>query len=475
MWVGQLGSGVGIFNGLFLVTAVTQGIDLFIYIVSALVLLISETQVQKYRLNNEEPASTPGSSNVEVQSIGKLPLPMGGVTNPPRTFKILAEHPLIILFSVLGMSSLISSSDFITIFLSIELQSFTVYILAALYRDSQSATFSGLKYFLLGSLSSAIILLGSGLVYGYTGLTSFEGLYMLCSTTVVNQYIEFSVLLIIVGLLFKVAAAPFHNYAPDVYDGVPTIVTAWLTTMPKISLFLFLLEFQGFALLSNWSTWTQLLLFSSMLSFIVGALGGLSQYRVKRLLAYSSISHVGFLILALAVNSVSSVNSLLFYLVQYSLTNVLIFFVLIGFGTVLVNTVDRYSPVQFISQLKGQFHVNPLLSTSLMISLISLTGIPPLVGFFPKMQVLYSSLSEGYYFLTIIAIIASVISAAYYLSIIRVIYFEPALSEGTMYTTLDTLSSFIIANLTLLITFFMLNPTLLLHSLHLLALSIFTV
>jgi NADH-ubiquinone oxidoreductase chain 2 len=209
-----------------------------------------------------------------------------------------------------------------------------------------------------------------------------------------------------------------------------------------------------------------------MLSFIVGAL---SQYRVKRLLAYSSISHVGFLILALAVNSVSSVNSLLFYLVQYSLTNVLIFFVLIGFGTVLVNTVDRYSPVQFISQLKGQFHVNPLLSTSLMISLISLTGIPPLVGFFPKMQVLYSSLSEGYYFLTIIAIIASVISAAYYLSIIRVIYFEPALSEGTMYTTLDTLSSFIIANLTLLITFFMLNPTLLLHSLHLLALSIFTV
>jgi NADH-ubiquinone oxidoreductase chain 2 len=196
MWVGQLGSGVGIFNGLFQVTAVTQGIDLFIYIVSALVLLISETQVQKYQLNNEEPAPceapTPwvaelaGSSNVEVQSIG-----FPGVSSlaglPPRTFKILAEHPLIVLFSVLGMSSLISSSDFITIFL------------------------------------------------------------------------------IIVGLLFKVAAAPFHM---DVYDGVPTIVTAWLTTMPKISLFLFLLEFQEFALLSNWSTWTQLLLFNSMLSFL---------------------------------------------------------------------------------------------------------------------------------------------------------------------------------------------------------------
>ncbi len=182
MWVGQLGSGVGIFNGLFLVTAVTQGIDLFIYIVSALVLLISETQVQKYQLNNEEPASTAGSSNVEVQSIG-----FPGVSSlaglPPRTFKILAEHPLIVLFSVLGMSSLISSSDFITIFL------------------------------------------------------------------------------IIVGLLLKVAA-PFHMYV--------SIVTAWLTTMAKISLFLFILEFLEFALLYNWSTWdpTQLLLFSSMLSFI---------------------------------------------------------------------------------------------------------------------------------------------------------------------------------------------------------------
>ena len=148
------------------------------------------------------------------------------------------------------------------------------------------------------------------------------------------------------------------------------LLLAWLNYMPKF--FLFLLEFLEFALLSNWSTWTQLLLFSSMLSFIVGALGGLSQYRVKRLLAYSSISHVGFLILALAVNSVSSVNSLLFYLVQYSLTNVLIFFVLIGFGTVLVNTVDRYSPVQFISQLKGQFHVNPLLISFFMLNPILL-------------------------------------------------------------------------------------------------------
>ena len=173
------------------------------------------------------------------------------------------------------MSSLISSSDLVSMFLSIELQSFAVYILATIYRDSESATAAGLKYFLLGSLSSALILLGSSLLYGFTGLTSFEGLYMLCSTTTSNHAIEISVLLMVVGLLFKVSAAPFHNWAPDVYDGVPTMVTTWLVTMPKISLLVFILEFQGFTQLSNWSSWTYLLLISSLLSLMIGTIGGL--------------------------------------------------------------------------------------------------------------------------------------------------------------------------------------------------------
>ncbi|KAG2195734.1 hypothetical protein INT47_004838 [Mucor saturninus] len=352
-------SGVGLFGGLFQVTAITQSIDVFIYLLGALVLLLGE--------------------NSTLVSKGKK-------------LSVLAEYPLIALLSVLGMSSLISSSDLVSMFLSIELQSFAVYILATIYRESESATAAGLKYFLLGSLSSALILLGSSLLYGFTGLTSFEGLYMLCSTTTTNHAaIEISVLLMVVGLLFKVSAAPFHNWAPDVYDGVPTVVTTWLTTMPKISFLVFILEFQGF---------TQL---------VVGTVGGLAQYRIKRLLTFSTISHVGFLLLALAINSEESVESFLFYLIQYSLTNVNVFFILIAFGYLLqTKGLSPYSPIQYINQLKGQFQANPLLGLSLAICLFSMAGIPPLVGFF-----------------ALVAVVVSVVSAAYYLRVIKVIHFDP--------------------------------------------------
>jgi len=474
---GQLGSGVGIFNGLFQVTQITQGIDLFIYIVGALILLMSETQVNNgLQLNKEE---------LELNRQNVVPPPLGEGSNP-NSMAIIGEYPIIVLFSVLGMTLLISSYDLVSFFLSIELQSFALYILATVYRDSESATSAGLKYFLLGSLSSAIILLGSGLVYGFTGLTSFEGLYMLCSLSksMANENIEFCVLLIIVGLLFKMAAAPFHNWSISVYPDVPTLVTAWLTTMPKISVLVFILEFQGFAVLNNWSTYTLVLSISTLLSLIIGSLGGLVQYNIKRLLAYSTISHVGFMLLVLAINTISSIEAFLFYLLQYSLVNTLTFFVLIAFGLILPITKNIYSPLLFISQLKGQYQVNPLLCLSLVIVLFSLAGIPPLVGFFAKLEVLYSSMFSGYYFLSIIAIITSVISAVYYLRVIRVIYFEslspPIVANATRGTTenisnnyCENFSSFIIANLTLLVILFCLNPNILLHSVHLLTLSQF--
>lgn len=439
-----VGSGIGVFGGLFQVTAITQSIDVFIYLVGALVLLLGE--------------------NTTLNNVNK-------------GLSVLAEYPLIALFSVLGMSSLISSSDLISMFLSIELQSFAVYILATIYRESESATAAGLKYFLLGSLSSALILLGSSLLYSFTGLTSFEGLYMLCNTTTTNTAIEISVLLIVVGLLFKVSAAPFHNWAPDVYDGVPTVVTSWLTTMPKISFLVFILEFQGFAQLTNWSSWTYLLLISSLLSLVIGTIGGLAQYRIKRLFAYSTISHVGFLLLALAINSEESVESFLFYLIQYSLTNVNVFFILIAFGYLLhTKGLAPYSPIQYINQLKGQFLVNPLLGLSLAICLFSMAGIPPLVGFFGKQMVLYSATHNGNFFLAFVAILVSVISASYYLKVIKVIHFDPLTVTETNETNgqgLTTLNSLVIATITLLLIFFILNPTPLLNSAHLLTLSLF--
>jgi len=443
LYIDLVSSGVGVFGGLFQVTTITQSIDVFIYLLGALVLLLGE--------------------NSTLVSKGK-------------GLSVLAEYPLIALFSILGMSSLISSTDLVSMFLSLELQSFAVYILATIYRESESATAAGLKYFLLGSLSSALILLGSSLLYGFTGLTNFEGLYMLCSTTTTNHAIEISVLLMVVGLLFKVSAAPFHSWAPDVYDGVPTVVTSWLTSMPKVSLLVFILEFQGFTQLDNWSSWTNLLLISSLLSLIIGTVGGLAQYRIKRLLAFSTISHVGFLLLALAINSEESVESFLFYLIQYSLTNVNVFFILIAFGYLLhAKGLSTYSPIQYINQFKGQFQANPLLGLSLAICLFSMAGIPPLAGFFGKQMVLYAATHNGNLFLALVAVVVSVVSAAYYLRVIKVIHFDPlnVTENSNTKGELTTSSSLVIATITLLLILFILNPTPLLNSVHLLTLNLF--
>jgi NADH-ubiquinone oxidoreductase chain 2 len=244
----------------------------------------------------------------------------------------ISEYSLIILFTTCGASLLISSRDLISIYLSIELQSFAVYILAALYRDSESATSAGLKYFLLGGLSSGLILLGSGLIYAYTGLTNFESIFSLLSVNGINNLTDdlgpcvIGLRIIVIGFLFKIAAAPFHNWAPDVYDGTPTIVTTWLTIIPKISIFVLLLELQiglrnnrrTYSVISNLNDRTfsidvfkNLLLTSALLSLIIGTVVGLAQYRIKRLFAYSTISHVGFLLLALGINSEESIESFL--------------------------------------------------------------------------------------------------------------------------------------------------------------------
>jgi NADH-ubiquinone oxidoreductase chain 2 len=467
-----IGSGVSIYSGLFQVTSVTQSIDTFIFIVGALILL----------------PWAPISNAVMSQARGVF-------TAVPT----IAEYPLIILFSVCGSSFLVSSADLVSVYLSIELQSFAVYILATLYRDSESATSAGLKYFLLGGLSSGLILLGSALVYAYTGLTNLESIFSILSVGGVDNLTSglgpciIGLTILVVGFLFKVSAAPFHNWAPDVYDGVPTIVTTWLTIMPKLSIFVFLLELQsglGFtgaslSLLIDgvpFDVWKNLLLVSSLLSLIIGTVVGLAQYRIKRLLAYSTISHVGFLLLALAVNSEESIESFLFYLVQYSITNLNAFLVVLAFGYMIHSTVDRSNgygtDIQFISDIAGQFRANPLLGLSLTVCLFSMAGVPPLIGFFGKQMILYSATHSGYYFLSFVAIIVSVISASYYLKIVRVIHFD----SGEVNTESSTLSgesklsnvhAFTIATLTMAITLFVFKPSIILNSTSLLALTLF--
>ena len=369
-----------------------------------------------------------------------------------QQYKII-EYPLILLFIITGATFLVSTSDIVSIFLSIELQSYGLYLLCTIYRNSELSTGAGLTYFLLGGLSSCFILLGTSLLYANSGTTNMDGFYVITSLSHVSvfdtmqnylsvyegSYINISLLIMTVGFLFKVSAAPFHFWSPDVYDAIPTIVTTFVAIIAKISIFIFLLEIVHYTSKTfSAFNWTSSLLLSSLLSMIVGTVLGLTQFRIKRLFAYSTISHLGFILLALTINSLESIQAFIFYLMQYSLANLNAFVLIVGIGFALYPYVydgkskKQYnelmdinnSPIQLISQIKGYFYLNPYLSLSLVITIFSFVGIPPLVGFFAKQMVLSAALDSGYVFLSLIAILTSVISAVYYLGIIKQIIFD---------------------------------------------------
>nr|AMP88019.1 NADH dehydrogenase subunit 2 [Funneliformis mosseae] len=473
LYLEPIGVGLGIYGGLSHVTLLSQAFDTFILACASIILLL-------------------GSGVIPV-------LGQHGSWFEPIAKGRVAEYPLIILFTTLGMSSLVSSSDLVTLFLSIELQSLALYILATIYRDSEAATSAGLKYFIVGALSSSLILLGSCLLYGLTGVSSFEGVYLLCSMAVANSGIHLALVIIGIALLFKVAAAPFHNWAPDVYDGVPTIVTTWLAIMPKVAILAFLGEFQGFTHLGGvyetaYPIWPNILLVSALLSLVIGGLLGLAQYRIKRLLAYSTISHMGFILLALAIHTQEGIEAYLFYLVQYVLTSINIFFVLLAFGdhpygsawdtpssagfSLFDNAeLPKNSPIRYISHISRNSNIqsNPALALTFAITLFSMAGTPPLLGFFAKLMVLYAAGHAGFFFLVGVAIMASVISAAYYLRVIRVIFFDtPQFTDTpTCRVRPNGNHSMVIGTITLLIILFIANPLPILNCLHLLALSLF--
>lgn len=488
LYIQSIGSGIGIYSGLFHVTFISQLLEVFIYIIGAAILI-----ARPY----------PAMSAEQTNNISII---------LENNYKNTIEYSLVIIFSTLGASLLISSSNLISMYLSTELQSFAVYILPTLYKDSELATNAGLKYFLLGSLASCLILLGSGLIYTYTGLTNLESIYNFISVTEslnsnITQGIALGFIIIFVGYLLKVSAAPLHNWAPDVYDESPTIVTIWLTIMPKISILILILEIftqiTGASVLESLglNTIKFLLLICSLFSLIIGTVVGLTQIKIKRLLAYSTISHVGFILLALSINSVQSIDSFIFYIIQYTLTNLNTFLILIAIGYILNNKIlinkGSEKDINYISELKGLFFSNPILSISLTICLLSMAGTPPFLGFFSKQFVLYSAIESGYYFMSIAGILVSIISASYYLRIIRILHTETpglngALSTKAKATHINSRSamlkqagensqvgisnshSLIISILTLLILFFILKPSILLKSTQLLSLSIFS-
>jgi len=440
-----LEKGVGLYGGLFHITANTQIFHMFIFLISAVILQLTAFYPRKiWSLQHSSLNKLLFNEFIYFKTKNKI------INKWGEQFKIV-EYPLIILFIIMGAIFLISTSDLVSIFLSIELQSYGLYLLSTLYRNSESATTGGLTYFLLGGLSSCFILLGTSLLYANSGTTNLEGLYIITSISdMVNDntgnilywykpyYINFSLLIMSVGFLFKISAAPFHFWSPDVYDAIPTIVTTFVAIIAKISIFIFLLELVHYtnnSFFASQFTWTNSLLVSSLLSLIIGTIVGLTQFKIKKLYAYSTISHVGFILLALSINSIESIQAFIFYLMQYSISNLNAFFLLISIGYSLYffindknddnNLSDKNnSPIQLISQIKGYFYINPTLALSLAITIFSFVGIPPLVGFFAKQLVLSAALDSGYIFITLIAILTSVISAVYYLNIIKQVFFD---------------------------------------------------
>ena len=438
--------GIGLYGGLFQTTSLTQTFHLFIFAICAVILQLTAFYPRKVWIKHFT-SFYKLVCNIFIYDKTNIINKMG------EQFRII-EYPLILLFIITGAIFLVSTSDLVSIFLSIELQSYGLYLLSTIYRNSELSTSAGLTYFLLGGLSSCFILLGTSLLYANSGTTNLDGFYVLTSLSSITQdesalvlskpfYLNISLLIMSVGFLFKVSAAPFHFWSPDVYDAIPTIVTTFVAIVAKISILVFLLELVHYTSYSFYPfnfSWRSSLLVSSLLSMIVGTILGLTQFRIKRLFAYSTISHLGFILLALTINSLESIQAFIFYLMQYSVSNLNAFVILISIGFSLYpfldksasleqnkNLLDRnYSPIQLISQIKGYFYLNPYLALCLAITLFSFVGIPPLIGFFAKQMVLSAALDSGYVFITFIAIFTSVISAVYYLAVIKQIFFEKA-------------------------------------------------
>lgn len=431
--------GIGIYGGLFNVTTFTQTFNIFIFTISAIILTLTAFYPRKVYIKEH--------SSLFNLLFSTFSYNKNAISNKKgEQFRII-EYALIIVFILCGAVFLISTADLISVFLSIELQSYGLYILSTLYRDSELATGSGLTYFLLGGLSSCFILLGSALLYANSGTTSLENLYIITSITEVNNfdsfiswyepyYIHLSLVIMSVGFLFKVSAAPFHFWSPDVYDGIPTIVTTYVAIIAKISIFAFFLELVYYTEYNFFDfSWKNVLLLSSLFSLIIGSVLGLTQFRIKRLFAYSTISHIGFILLALSIDSAESIQSYIFYIMQYSLSNLNAFIILITIGYTFYLYISKEkqdgkklvdqnnSPVQLISQIKGYFYINPFIAISLSITLFSFVGIPPVIGFFAKQMVLSAALDNGYVFMALVAILTSVIGAGYYLNLIKQIFF----------------------------------------------------
>lgn len=330
------------------------------------------------------------------------------------------EYPVLMVLATLGMMVMVSANDLMSLYMGLELQSLSLYVLASIRRDSEKATEAGLKYFVLGALSSGILLFGCSLIYGFAGSTNFLALadtFSHAGDHGANIGIIIGMVFVLSGLAFKISAVPFHMWTPDVYEGAPTPVTAFFAVAPKVAALALLVRILFVPMGDLSSSWTQIIVFMSIASMVLGSVAAVVQTNIKRLMAYSSIGHVGFALVGLAAGSIDGIRGLIIYMAIYLVMNV-------GTFVCILSMRRKDGMVENIDDLSGLAQTRPGMAAALAIFMLSLGGIPPLAGFWGKWFVFKAAINEGLFVLSVIGVLASVVGAYYYLRVVKVMYFD---------------------------------------------------
>ena len=393
-----------------------QNISLIVLLVTAVIIFNETLGIDETILFNGSVVIDYLSSFMKIITLLSAFLVLVISSNYLRSLKIFKiEYSILILSSVLGMMIMISSNDLIVFYMGLELQSLALYVLATFNRDEIKSSEAGLKYFVLSALSSGLLLYGCSLIYGFTGSTNFN---VIASQLNSNEYaLTFGIVFILVGLAFKISAVPFHMWAPDVYEGSPTSVTLFFTMVPKIAALTVFIRFLYVPFLNLIDQWQMILIFLSIASMVFGAVAAIGQTNLKRLVAYSSISHVGYALAGLATGSNEGIQSSVIYITIYVIMN-------LGLFSCLLMMKRNNVYFEQIDDLSGLSKNHPLLSLSLLIILFSLAGIPPLAGFFAKFYIFKSVLEQSMFFLAIVGLLSTVVAAFYYLRLIKIMYFD---------------------------------------------------
>ncbi len=394
----------------------------FVALLILLALIFNLKTLNQSYLFNESYKIDKLSTFMKILTVGSGLFIMISASKYLKITKILKiEYPVLFLSAILGMMVMISSNDLILFYLGLEIQAISLYVLTSFNRDNLFSTESGVKFFILSALSSGLLLYGCSLVYGFSGTTNFN-LISSSNLSDAKYGITFGLVFILVGLAFKISAVPFHMWAPDVYQGSPTSVTFFFAILPKIAALTVLIRFLYVPFANMIDHWQLIIVFLSIASMTFGAVAAIGQKNIKRLAAYSSIGHMGYVLAGISVGSIEGIHSSIIYISIYVVMNIALFCCLF-----MLRRNEIY--YENIDDLSGLSKNHPLLSFSLLIILFSLAGIPPLAGFFAKFYVFMAVIEKSMYLLAIVGLLSTVVAAFYYLRIIKIIYFDPKIEK----------------------------------------------